>query len=226
MNTNHAKSEKLRKQQVKKSKKSAGNGGNGGNKPKRSLLKKMVLACLILFGVGLIGGGVAVGVILANAPDIEREKLLLPQSLQVHDMDDELVFTLTGGENRINADINDMPDHLQNAFLAIEDHRFRDHFGVDVRRLGGAVLANLREGFGAEGGSTITQQLVKNLFLSQDKQLTRKIQEAYLAIQLERMYSKDEILEMYLNQINLGPSAGTEFSLLLKLISGKMTYKT
>ncbi|AIC94565.1 penicillin-binding protein 1A [Shouchella lehensis] len=205
----------------KKSKKSAGDGGTGGKKPKRSLVKKIVLVCLILFGIGLIGGGVTVGVILANAPDIEREKLMLPQSLQVHDMDDELVFTLTGGENRINADINDMPDHLQNAFLAIEDHRFRDHFGVDVRRLGGAVLANLREGFGAEGGSTITQQLVKNLFLSQDKQLTRKIQEAYLAIQLERMYSKDEILEMYLNQINLGPSAGYGVQLAAEAYFGK-----
>ncbi|UTR08349.1 PBP1A family penicillin-binding protein [Alkalihalobacillus sp. LMS6] len=192
----------------KKPKKPKNDGSGGGKKPKKPLFKKILITLLILLGVGLIGGGVAIGVIVASAPDIEREKLMLPQSLQVHDMDDELVFTLTGGENRINADINDMPDHLQNAFLAIEDHRFREHFGVDVRRLGGAVVANLREGFGAEGGSTITQQLVKNLFLSQDKQLTRKIQEAYLAIQLERMYSKDEILEMYLNQINLGPSAG------------------
>ncbi len=101
-----------------------------------------------------------------------------------------------------------MPDHLKNAFMAVEDHRFKDHFGIDIRRLGGAVLANFRNGFGAEGASTITQQLAKNLFLSNEKALSRKIQEAYLAIQLERRYSKDEILEMYLNQINLGPTAG------------------
>ncbi|GAF20164.1 LOW QUALITY PROTEIN: multimodular transpeptidase-transglycosylase [Bacillus sp. JCM 19046] len=188
---------------------------------KRGVLKKIALSLALIIGLGIIGGGIAVGVIIAGAPDIDKEQLTLPQSLQLHDMDDELAFTLSGTERRINADIGEMPPHLTNAFLAIEDHRFRDHFGVDVRRLGGAVLANIREGFGAEGGSTITQQLVKNLFLNDEKALSRKIQEAYLAIQLERRYSKDEILEMYLNQVNLGPSVGYGVQLASERYFGK-----
>ncbi|MCM3549429.1 PBP1A family penicillin-binding protein [Alkalihalobacillus clausii] len=194
-------------------KKAQNRGKNGkppknGGKKKRSIWKKIFITMAILIGLAIIGGGITVASIISGAPDIDEERLTLPQSLQIFDMNDEQVYTLASGEKRINANIDEMPDHLKNAFIAVEDHRFYDHFGVDLRRLGGAVVANFREGFGAEGASTITQQLVKNLFLSNEKALTRKIQEQYLAIQLERRYTKDEILEMYLNQINLGPSAG------------------
>ncbi|WP_059105149.1 PBP1A family penicillin-binding protein [Shouchella shacheensis] len=191
-------------ERVKKKNKDSGSGGGG----KRGIFKKILVVLAILAGIGVVGGGITVAAIIAGAPDLDEEQLMLAQSVQIYDMNDERVSTLDSGETRINASIHDMPDHLKNAFIAVEDMRFYDHSGIDVRRLGGAIVANVTEGFGSEGASTITQQLVKNLFLSQEKQLTRKIQEQYLAIQLERQYSKDEILEMYLNQINLGSSAG------------------
>ncbi|WZY01487.1 PBP1A family penicillin-binding protein [Bacillus sp. FSL W7-1360] len=181
--------------------------GASSKKP-RSLFKKILLTMAILFGIGVVGGGTTIAIMIATAPDLDPEKLTLIQSMQIYDMNDELVSTLDASEFRVSANIQDMPDHLKNAFIAVEDQRFYDHFGIDLKRLGGAIWANVTGGFGAEGASTITQQLVKNLFLTNEKALTRKVQEQYLAIQLERKYSKEEILEMYLNQINLGPSAG------------------
>src|SRR5690625_4114572 len=90
---------------------------------------------------------------------------------------------------------------MTDAVLAIEDDRFYEHGAIDFIRLGGAVLSNLSDGFGSEGASTITQQVVKRTFLTDDKSIERKAQEAYLAYRLEQEYSKDEILEMYLNKI-------------------------
>ncbi len=101
-----------------------------------------------------------------------------------------------------------MPVYLQNAFIAIEDHRFEDHPGIDIRRIAGALMHNVREGDPtAQGASTITQQLVKNLYLTNEKSYERKIKEVYLAIQVERTLSKEQILENYLNTIPLGQSA-------------------
>nr|WP_285876979.1 PBP1A family penicillin-binding protein [Fictibacillus phosphorivorans] len=122
-------------------------------------------------------------------------------------MNDEFITYVTSNERREYAKINDIPELVQQAFISTEDTRFRDHMGVDVKRIFGAALANVKDGFGAEGASTITQQVVKNSVLSPDKTLKRKVQEAYLAIQLEQKYSKDEILEMYLNKIYFGSGA-------------------
>src|SRR5690606_13890072 len=99
------------------------------------------------------------------------------------------------------------PPHVKNAFLAIEDHRFYHHFGIDIGGIFRALWNNLRGGH-TQGASTITQQLARTIFpIGREVTLRRKIQEAILAIQLERRYSKDEILEMYLNQIFLGHNA-------------------
>ena len=98
----------------------------------------------------------------------------------------------------------DLPPHVVNAFLAIEDQRFYEHQGVDRLAIGRAVLANVRAGDSVQGGSTLTQQLVKNLFLTPEKTLKRKAQEAKLAQELEQLLSKDEILELYLNRVFLG----------------------
>ena len=100
-----------------------------------------------------------------------------------------------------------MPNDLQNAFVAVEDNRFYDHMGVDPRGIARAIYANLRGRTVTEGGSTITQQLAKNAYLTQDRTLKRKIQEVFLALQLERQYTKQEILELYLNQIYFGQGA-------------------
>ncbi len=110
----------------------------------------------------------------------------------------------TGGEA---VRLEQLPPYLPNAVIAIEDRRFRSHFGVDPIGLGRAVFTNLTAGHVSQGGSTLTQQLAKNLFLQPDRTLKRKIQELVLAFWLEAEYSKDEILEMYLNRVYLGSGA-------------------
>jgi penicillin-binding protein 1A len=101
----------------------------------------------------------------------------------------------------------DLPAHVVNAFIAAEDRRFRDHTGVDYSAISRALLENVRAGHIVQGGSTITQQLVKNLSLNQDQTIKRKAQEARLAVDLETVLSKDEILDLYLNRIYLGAGA-------------------
>ena len=97
-----------------------------------------------------------------------------------------------------------LPPHLPQAILAIEDRRFYDHFGLDVLGIARAMVTNIRRGRFVQGGSTITQQLAKNLFLSPDRTLKRKIQEALLAIRLEQRFTKDQILALYMNRVFLG----------------------
>ncbi|NCY26509.1 MAG: transpeptidase-transglycosylase, partial [Alphaproteobacteria bacterium] len=103
--------------------------------------------------------------------------------------------------------IRDMPQSLPQALLAIEDRRFRQHFGVDPVGVLRALWANVTAGDVVQGGSTLTQQLAKNLFLTPARSARRKVQEALLAIQLERRFSKDELLEIYLNRVYLGGGA-------------------
>ncbi|MCM3469357.1 transglycosylase domain-containing protein [Brevibacillus borstelensis] len=100
--------------------------------------------------------------------------------------------------------IEEMPEHLWKAFVAIEDHRFMQHGGVDPAALARAVWIDLQEGAYVQGGSTITMQLARNLFLTQDKTMWRKMKEMAIAMELERRYTKQEILEMYLNVIYFG----------------------
>jgi 1A family penicillin-binding protein len=107
-------------------------------------------------------------------------------------------------EQRLEVPLDRMSPNLRKAILAIEDHRFYDHHGVDVIRVMGAALANLRQGRNAQGGSTITQQLARMSFLTAEKTYTRKAQEMVLAAVLEREYSKDQILELYLNRVYFG----------------------
>lgn len=131
----------------------------------------------------------------------------LSQTTVIYDADDCPAADMYGRENRVTVSIDEVPMHVQNAFIAIEDARFYEHCGVDVRRIGGALLANLRAGGYREGASTITQQLIKLTHLSSEKRLSRKAQEAWLALQLERRAEKTEILEMYLNVVYFGRGA-------------------
>jgi penicillin-binding protein 1B len=105
---------------------------------------------------------------------------------------------------RVLVRLDELPRHLIDAVLVAEDRRFHEHHGLDPRRLGGALLANLRARGVRQGGSTITQQLVKNVFLSHERTLLRKLREIWLALRVERAHTKDEILEAYLNTIYLG----------------------
>jgi len=117
-----------------------------------------------------------------------------------------LIGTLSSdlAEYRIPVRLGDVPGRLEGAVLAVEDQRFYDHWGLDLWRIGGAAVANIRSGSIAQGGSTITQQLAKNLFLSARRTPLRKLREAAMALALEDRYAKDTILEAYLNEIYLG----------------------
>jgi len=121
----------------------------------------------------------------------------------IYDKNGNLITTYHGLENRIWASIDEIPAVLENAFIAIEDVRFHTHSGIDFRRIAGSFVNNLLNE-SLQGGSTITQQLIKNTLLTPERTYKRKIQEAYLAIQLEQKYTKDQILEAYLNTIYLG----------------------
>jgi penicillin-binding protein 1A len=173
----------------------------GPKKSKRGLFKKILLSALIIGIVGLITGIGTFAYYVQSTPALDETLLKVPVPSKVYGLDGELAAEIGGHEAREYVAADDIPDLVKDAFLATEDVRFYEHNGVDYRRLAGAVLANVTRGFGAEGGSTITQQLVKLSFLSTDKTLKRKAQEFYLAYQLESRFTKDEILEMYLNRI-------------------------
>ena len=126
------------------------------------------------------------------------------QSSKIYAADGTLITTLHGPQNRLEVKLDRIPLVLQHAVIAIEDERFYYHRGVDFRAIFRAAQHNAAEGAALQGGSTITQQLVKNTLLNSGKTLDRKIQEASLAWQLEEHYSKDRILEIYLNTVYFG----------------------
>ena len=112
------------------------------------------------------------------------------------------VESIQSGENYTNLEA--LPDTYKNAVVSVEDHRFYSHFGLDPIAICRAIVNDLKAGRYVEGGSTITQQLAKNLYFSQEKELNRKVAEVFLALDLERNYTKDEILELYVNSIYFG----------------------
>jgi len=174
-------------------------GGRGVN-----VLRAAVLVTLV--AVILIGGsGLAfVASSLRGLPSLADIGPNPDVSTLVYDDQNQLIGQIHGVENRIPVKLSQMPKDLQNAFIAAEDHRFREHHGIDFRGIIRALWVNFTGGKVIEGASTITQQLARNAFLNLDRTLKRKIQEAVVALELERRYTKDEILEMYLNQINFG----------------------
>jgi penicillin-binding protein 1A len=127
----------------------------------------------------------------------------MAQATVIYDAHDRPAFSIFQ-EQRRDVPLQAISPHLIAAIVAVEDQRFYEHGGVDVIRIAGAGLANLREGRRAQGGSTLTQQLARQSFLTPDKTYTRKLQEALLAIRIEREYTKDEILELYLNKMYFG----------------------
>ncbi|MDH4421057.1 MULTISPECIES: PBP1A family penicillin-binding protein [Bacillus] len=178
---------------------------NKEEKPKKkgSFFKKFLIGCLLLGIVGLIASVSAFFVMVKDAPKLDKSKLVNPLSTKFLDKNGNFFYEY-GAEKRTHVTYDQIPKVVENAFLATEDSRFYDHNGIDFRRTTKAVMENITGGFGSQGGSTITQQVVKNYFLTMDKTAKRKVQEWYLSYKLEQQYSKHEILEMYLNKINLG----------------------
>lgn len=139
---------------------------------------------------------------------LDLQKILnVPQTGAIYDREGRFVSRVQSSQNRVSVPLSDVPETVRAAFLAAEDLRFYRHPGVDPVRIFGAAAANLKAGGYAEGASTITQQLVKLSHLSSQKTVARKLEEMYLALQLEARCGKDEILEMYLNYIYFGRGA-------------------
>lgn len=143
-----------------------------------------------------------------NWQRIDHSKLTaLAQTSSLYDRQGELISEIRGTENRIIVSLDMIPLYTQQAFLAAEDLRFYEHGGIDVYRILGALRSNISSGSFSEGASTITQQLAKLTHLSAEKTVRRKLEEIALALQIEKAYSKDEILEMYLNTVYFGRGA-------------------
>ncbi|HEY9870154.1 MAG TPA: PBP1A family penicillin-binding protein [Candidatus Obscuribacterales bacterium] len=153
--------------------------------------------------------GVGVWLQLQNVPDIASlESYDRGDPIQIFDRYDHLIYSFKGEENRRRVTLDNVSPHMKVAVLAAEDHNFYQHQGVNPTSVVRAFLSNLQARRVVEGGSTITQQLVKNLFFEQPKRtLERKIAEAAIAFELEKRYSKDQILEMYLNEAYFGNGA-------------------
>src|SRR6056297_2662966 len=165
-----------------------------------------LITFLIIFALGTGAMLGAVTWIIQDTPDITNYKGS-SEATMIYDANGELLTKLFK-ENRVYVPLERIPENLKNAIVAIEDTKFYVHHGIDFWGIGRAMLNNIMKGdLLDQGASTITQQLARNAFLSLEKTYFRKIQEAYLAIQFERMYTKSEILEMYLNEIFLGHSA-------------------
>lgn len=154
---------------------------------------------LIIGGVGM-GTGMVVGA-LEDVPSFDPSSLERPNlPSYIYDINGDLITEIHDAQNRIPISYADIPENLENAFLAAEDRSFKDHLGFDLRGIGRALYTNLL-GSGSQGGSTITQQIAKQAFLSSKKKFSRKIQELYLSIQIERRYKKEEIFEFYVNNV-------------------------
>ena len=174
---------------------------------KRRIVKIIILIVLLLF---LITGAVTATVLLNyinEAPPLDPTRLETNQTSYLYDINGEEITPLHGDQHRVMVSLEEVPEHVQQAFIAIEDERFYEHFGFDITGSIRAAYINLKAGSIVQGASTISQQLVQNAFLTTETSYKRKIQEIWLAIQLENIHSKDEIMELYLNRIYFGNTA-------------------
>ncbi|MCE5188922.1 MAG: transglycosylase domain-containing protein [Eubacteriales bacterium] len=173
------------------------------------LFTSLKLSIFAFVVIGFIGMGLLLGVVKAyveTTPSLDVAQLTISDyTSYLYDMNGDLITTIADVEYRDWADIEEIPDMLKNAFIAVEDVRFYKHSGVDFKRLFSAALEILGNS-NSSGGSTITQQLIKNKILGSQRNYKRKIQEAYMALELETTISKDDILEAYLNDVPLGES--------------------
>ena len=175
--------------------------------PKRSLIGRAAYWTAVAGLWIVIGGAGTVAYVGAHLPPIQSLEIpKRPPSIQIVDMDGRALARRGDMAGEVLA-LREMPAYVPKAFVAIEDRRFYDHYGVDPMGIARAVVANVMHRGVAQGGSTLTQQLAKNLFLTQERTVTRKLQEVLLAVWLERKFSKTQILELYLNRVYFGAGA-------------------
>ncbi|WP_218781140.1 transglycosylase domain-containing protein [Bacillus sp. EB106-08-02-XG196] len=172
------------------------------NNWKRWHMNQLMVLSFSLLVLGFLG------IVYAYSMDADISSLRneLPQATVFYDLNGEVASKVSANKNE-GVPINQVPDSLKNAVIAIEDHRFYEHHGVDYIGITRALIRDIKARGMVEGGSTITQQLTKNTLLTSQKTLKRKVDEVFLAMQIERQYSKQEILQMYLNQIYFGDGA-------------------
>lgn len=166
------------------------------------LIKYLSISFLSLVIAAIVLGGGVFFYYVSKAPSLSESKLVATTSSKIYDNKNQLIADL-GSERRVNAQANDIPTDLVKAIVSIEDHRFFDHRGIDTIRILGAFLRNLQSN-SLQGGSTLTQQLIKLTYFStstSDQTISRKTQEAWLAIQLEQKATKQEILTYYINKV-------------------------
>lgn len=166
------------------------------------LIKYLSISFLSLVIAAIVLGGGVFFYYVSKAPSLSESKLVATTSSKIYDNKNQLIADL-GSERRVNAQANDIPTDLVKAIVSIEDHRFFDHRGIDSIRILGAFLRNLQSN-SLQGGSTLTQQLIKLTYFStstSDQTISRKAQEAWLAIQLEQKATKQEILTYYINKV-------------------------
>ncbi|WIV10727.1 transglycosylase domain-containing protein [Proteiniborus sp. MB09-C3] len=192
------------------------NSSKDNRKKKKNNGKKKLSAFRLIIVFVLMAGFITTGIVggyvlavIKTAPKIDPTSIddFLHQSSYILDEKGNVIEKLLTEQNRTSVTLDKIPKNLQNAFISIEDERFYDHIGVDFRGIIGALIDDIKAGSAARGASTITQQLARNLYLTTEKSLERKIKEAYLAIQIEKQLTKDQILEAYLNRIYLGQGA-------------------
>jgi penicillin-binding protein 1A len=168
-------------------------------------LRWALISLLLISGAGLSGGLIGLAFSFRNLPDVKVLKNYNPsETTQILDVKGRLLANIYGEVNRRVVPLKNISPNLQRSLMAIEDDQFYQHRGVRPDTIVRAALTNYGAGRSVQGGSTLTQQLIKNLFLTPEKNLGRKLVEAVLALRVEQVFKKDEILEMYLNQVYWG----------------------
>jgi len=177
-------------------------------KKKRGFGFKIFIAFIVLICFVLAIAGSVIIYYLVTVPDLEElSPSPIAETSKVYAIDGSLLTEFHATENREIIPFSKMSENIKNAVIAIEDKRFYEHEGVDYKRIIGALITDIKAGGYEQGASTITQQYVKNVYFSHEKTIRRKVNEAIIAIQLERYYTKDKILEMYLNTVYFGSGA-------------------
>jgi penicillin-binding protein 1A len=164
-----------------------------------------LLGITMLASSAIAGGLVGLAISFRNLPDVRVLRTYAPsETTHIYDVKGKLLASLHGEANREVLALNEISPHLKRSVMAVEDSNFYQHQGINIVSVGRATLANMNEGRTVEGSSTLTMQLVKNLFLSPERAYSRKIAEAVLALRIEQVFGKDQILALYLNQVYWG----------------------